>query len=290
MIKPNRTDPQYLEVEKFSKIELTNNICFEMAIRLNIVQDMILIINDCYYKTPLILKMNEIYIKYNKFFLKENNYEYFSGINLNISEIKDILKNILHEVYYLNEINGNETWLNFYNFMPYYDNKLKEFPKKNYINDFHIINKIENDFLVGSYDELYELDSKNSNISNQRYDYFREFWTNHVYINEKLCWQIKNSKHFALTNYLIDKEKDLGDEEKNLFFIEKNSYYSSEHIINQNFSRPFLKTSSTNKFVTLKDINLNLPEEELFEYIKTLKKNSIRIKINKKQKNLKVIS
>ena len=78
MIKPNRTDPQYLEVEKFSKIELTNNICFEMAIRLNIVQDMILIINDCYYKTPLILKMNEIYIKYNKFFLKENNYEYFS--------------------------------------------------------------------------------------------------------------------------------------------------------------------------------------------------------------------
>ena len=130
MIKPNRTDPQYLEVEKFSKCELTNNICFEMAIRLDIVQDMILIINDCYYKTPIILKINEIYTKYNKFFPKENNCEYFSQINLNISEIKNILKNILHEVFYLNEINGDETWLNFYNFMPFYNNKLKEFPKK----------------------------------------------------------------------------------------------------------------------------------------------------------------
>lgn len=272
MIKPNRTDPQYLEVEKFSKCELTNNICFEMAIRLDIVQDMILIINDCYYKTPIILKINEIYTKYNKFFPKENNCEYFSQINLNISEIKNILKNILHEVFYLNEINGDETWLNFYNFMPFYNNKLKEFPKKNYINDFHIINEIENDFLEGSYDELYELDSKNSNILNQRYDYFTEFWTDHVYINEKLCWQIKNFKHFALTNYLIDKEQDLRNEEKNLFIIEKNSYYTNEHIIHQNFSRPLLKNSSTNKFVTLKDINLNLPDEELFEYIRTLKK------------------
>lgn len=282
MKKTKRTDPQYLEIERFKKYELTNNICFEMAIRNQTIQDMVLIINDHYDKTHLSIKINEFYSCFINFFPRDDNFEYFSGINLLIPEIKEILKNILHEVFYLNEIVGNENWLNFYNFMPQYNNKHKTFNKTSPIKNFRVVDQIKNNFQEGLYDEEYEINCEDPDIEKQRYEYFNDFWSSHVQIGEQLNWQIKNFKEFILTSNLINRE-DLPEIDKDLFDIKANCYYISEHIINQNFSRPLLKTSSSNKFVTLENINLNLPDEELFDYIRILKKEFAK----DKQKNEK---
>lgn len=281
MIRLKRDMPQYVEVENFNRYELTNNICFEMAIRNYFVKDIILVLND-YFRDDdneaipydededifFKYRLLRINMKFSKFFDRNYSFDDIEDIAYDSSKIKIILKEILHEIYYLNEIEGNENWLEFYSFMPMYNNK-NAFDKKTKNDDFHVVKKIENDFKSGKYDKKYKLDEEN--LEEQRNDYFIDFWYDYINFNKKIIWKIKNLKGFSIKDTFKNKKI-------NKTINLHSPICKSNHIIEQNFSRPFLSTSSTNKFVTLKNINLALPEEELFEYIKLLKRQFNREK------------
>lgn len=268
--KIERGEQQYIDIELFEKYELTNNVCFEMAIRNKNIFNIILYLNDESFidSKEVLLSLEKIY--------NLTQYKYF---DYNLSCIEFIayhsyavqwhsFYHALRDVYYCDFVTGKEEWLKFYNFSPLYS-KSTSFKKNPNLEEYDFFINLEKDILNGEYDEHINFDDTSS-IKEQRKEYIHEKFSSIEVFENSFTLNIKNNIGFSIKNYLNDFE--------NLPSKLFNQDYTkhSSHSISQNFSRPYLKTSFSNKFITLENINLALPEQELIEYIKLLKNQYLK--------------
>jgi hypothetical protein len=272
-----RKHRQYMDLEKFKKYEQTNNMCFEMAIRNKDIFNVILYINHEHYlysDKNILQSLEKLYdMLKSRYF--DNTLSCIEYIFIHpYGHVCYKLSQILKDVYFIDNITGNEQWLAYYTFSPLYSKDIA-FQPNNKNDDYNIQDEIYQDILNGEYDN--NLDLNGENIIKLREAYASEFLYDFNVTESSLTYDIKNYDGYCVENYFDDFEYIPTN------FFDNDYSKSSKHKITPNFARPYLLTTFTNKFVTLENINLALPEEELFDYILHLKKHYNKENDNNKQ-------
>jgi hypothetical protein len=236
-----RDDLQYIEIENFEDYELTSCIAFEMAIRNKDALTHLEILNSIIVGNVILDELKTD--KTNKITAvskdRDNN-EYGEDISIPINLEKwNESQEILRNDFFIFAM-GTEYWLKFYNFSKYY---VKD-------STFNYISENPNT-------EPYFLDNKlflNDEIKDGVYIYTETTDIKYSLYRDLLKGKIKEG--FPIKN--INK------------YIKSN--HQLTHSISNSFKRPRLVLpDNISKEVDLKNLNLNLPIDELTSYIKKIK-------------------